>query len=178
MSVRYPIRLLNSNNISDAYPNELLVNFTTGEFTILDSNKNIVKHGKPGTIQISSDGNSILSQTNLTENINIDLYPAISSSIGNRYGICTTAETNNSKTVTISNYKLIVGSYVTIKFNNSVGANSTLNINDTGAKPIYYRQAAITNNIISTNNLVTFIYDGTNYQITSIDIPDGNNIQY
>lgn len=89
--------------------------------------------------------------------------------IGIGYGTCSTAYTTTAKAATLSNYVLTKNGIVAVKFTNAVNANATLNINSKGAKPIYYRGRAILNNIIKAGDIATFVYDGTNYQLISID---------
>ena len=97
-------------------------------------------------------------------------YPSYSqASLGQGYGVCTTAESTLTKTSTISSYSLAVGGVVSIKFTYGVPANSTLNITSKGAKPIFYRGVAITDGIIKAGDTATFIYDGTQYQLISLD---------
>ena len=88
--------------------------------------------------------------------------------IGNGYTTCDTAKTTLAKTAALTNYVLDKG-YVSVKFTYDVPANSTLNINNTGAKSIYYRGTAITDDIICANDIALFCYDGTNYNLISID---------
>ena len=178
MAARNPVRPLDSANSSIAYPKELLINYTNGNFTIIDGSGNSISHNKPGSINISLGNTSILPQSGLDTNISIDLLPYLANTFANRFGICSTEEQVTAKTVILQDYVLIRGSYITIRFTNPVPTGSTLNINNTGAKPIYYRGTSITNDIIGSGDLVTFIYDGTNYQVCSIDYIDGNNLQF
>ena len=90
-------------------------------------------------------------------------------SLGQGYGTCTTAESTLAKACTISSYSLTVGGIVSIKFTNAVPANSTLNIRTRGAKNIFYRGVAITDGIIKAGDTATFIYDGTQYHLISLD---------
>ena len=94
--------------------------------------------------------------------------PSSNPEIGNGYTTCDTAKTTLTKTADLTNYVLDKG-YVSIKFTYDVPANSTLNINNTGAKSIYYRGAAITDDIICANDIALFCYDGTKYNLISID---------
>lgn len=84
-------------------------------------------------------------------------------SLGFGYGICSTGATDTAKVATLAGYALIANGIVSIKFTNSVPANSTLNINSRGAKPIFYRGSAIVAGVINAGDVATFIYDGTNY---------------
>ena len=55
---------------------------------------------------------------------------------------------------------------ITIKFNSAISAaNSTLNITNTGAKPLYLEGTALLPNVILGGMIATIIYDGTNYNI-------------
>ena len=89
--------------------------------------------------------------------------------LGQGYGTCTTAEATTAKVVTLSNYSLTVGGIVSVKFTYAVPASATMNINSRGAKNIFYRGSAITANVIKAGDIATFIYDGTQYHIISID---------
>lgn len=84
-------------------------------------------------------------------------------SLGFGYGISNTAAATAAKTATLSGYTLVVNGIVAVKFTNSVPTNATLNINTMGAKPIFYRGSAIVAGVINAGDVVTFIYDGTNY---------------
>lgn len=76
----------------------------------------------------------------------------------------TAGGTSTALTAGISNFELAAGVYVNIKVS-TVGANATLNVNNTGAKPIYYNGAAINANTLSEDNIYTLIYTGTNWEI-------------
>lgn len=92
--------------------------------------------------------------------------------LGFVYAECSTAESTTAKVVTQENYRLVYGGIVVIKFDNAVPANSTLNINNQGAKNIYYRGSAIKAGIIRAGDLATFIYDGTQYNLIGTDSQD------
>ena len=89
--------------------------------------------------------------------------------LGHGYATCSTAEATTAKVGTLSSYALTVGGITAVKFTYAVPANSTLNINSKGAKNIFYRGAKITANVIKAGDIATFIYDGTQYQLMSID---------
>jgi len=78
------------------------------------------------------------------------------------------SSTSSSITATLSNYQQIEGSIVCVKFTYDVPANSTLNINSTGAVSIKYKGSNITAGIIKAGDLVTFVYH-SGYQILAID---------
>lgn len=89
---------------------------------------------------------------------------------GYGYGVCTIAAATKAKTVAITNYNLITGGIVVVKFDNgNTVANPTLSVNSKAAKNIFYNGAALTNtSLIKAGDIVTFIYDGTQYQIIGI----------
>lgn len=92
-------------------------------------------------------------------------------SLGFGYGTCSTAAGTKAKVGTLSSGVLgSNGSIVAIKFTKSCTvANPTLNINSKGAKNIYWHGAALTDTaLIKAGDIVTFMYDGTQYHIISI----------
>lgn len=95
----------------------------------------------------------------------------------NYYGECSTATATSAKTCTIEDFALEVGAVVAIKFTHAVGENATLNISSTGAKDLYFRGYAIVDGIINNGDVATFIYDGTNYKLISIDNPWKSRIE-
>ena len=88
--------------------------------------------------------------------------------LGQGYATCSTAGATIAKTASLSNYTLTAGGIVSVKFTNDVPADATLNINSKGAKAIYHKGAAITDNIIKAGDTATFIYS-TQYHLISID---------
>lgn len=89
--------------------------------------------------------------------------------VGSGYAICGTAAATAAKTATINGYKLTSGGRVSIRFDNAVPANATLNISDTGAKYIYYHGSKVTGSLIGAGDLVTFVYAGGCYHVAAID---------
>lgn len=85
------------------------------------------------------------------------------------YGVCSTAAATAAKTVTVDNFSLEAGAVVIVKFTNANSvASPTLNVNDTGAKPImrYGTTAASTGTTTSgwiAGAVQLFVYDGTNW---------------
>lgn len=91
------------------------------------------------------------------------------------YGTCDTVAATAAKTVSLSNYSLSTGSRIVVKFTvTNSAANPTLNVNNTGAKPIVYRGKAISAGYLGANRVYEFVYDGTNWNLMG-DI-DTNNI--
>ena len=86
------------------------------------------------------------------------------------YGTCDTAAGTAAKVVTLSantaeNWVLETGSIVTVKFTNTnTAASPTLNVNNTGAKSIYYNNAVYTSSSSYggyAKRSITYQYDGT-----------------
>ena len=90
-------------------------------------------------------------------------------SLGQGYGTQSNSAAATAITASISSYDLTIGGIVSIKFTYDVPASATLNINSNGAKAIYNKGAAITDGIIKGGDIATFIYDGTHYQLLSVD---------
>lgn len=95
--------------------------------------------------------------------------------LGQGYGECDIDE-GAELTVDIDDFILKLGGIVAVKFNHNVQAESTLNISDTGAKAIYCFGAPVVSGFINAGDTVTFIYDGTQYQILAILPATNNNI--
>lgn len=82
------------------------------------------------------------------------------------YGTCDTVASTAAKTVSLSNYSLVTGSRIIVKFTvTNTAANPTLNVNNTGAKPIVYRGSAISAGYLAANRVYEFVYDGTNWNL-------------
>lgn len=82
------------------------------------------------------------------------------------YGTCDTVASTAAKTVSLSNYSLVTGSRIVVKFTvTNTAANPTLNVNNTGAKPIIYRGSAISAGYLAANRVYEFVYDGTNWNL-------------
>ena len=89
----------------------------------------------------------------------------------NFYGTCSTAQGTAAKVVSgtgFTNANLVAGAHVTVKFTYAAVAGATLNVDSTGAKAIYKNNAAVTAAGWPAGSVVTFVYDGTYWQI------DGN----
>lgn len=64
---------------------------------------------------------------------------------------------------------MTAGGIIVVNFTYDVPALSTLNVNNTGAKSIYHKGALLTAGIIKGDDIATFIYDGTEYILMSVD---------
>lgn len=94
------------------------------------------------------------------------------------YAVCSSDAGEQIKSVEVPNFNLTVGATVTVKFayTNTAGSPE-LNVNDTGAKPIYLRNKNIETNALLSYATYTFVYDGNNYNVvTSIDTTVAQNI--
>lgn len=82
------------------------------------------------------------------------------------YGTCSTAAATQAKVVSLTGFNLVTGARAMIKFTVTNTASSpTLNVNDTGAKSIMYRGAAISAGILAAKRVYEFVYDGTNFEL-------------
>ena len=97
------------------------------------------------------------------------------------YGTCSTAAATAAKVVSIAdtNWKLVTGCIIGVKFTNTNSASSvTLNVNSTGAKSIWYNNAAYTSTSSSicgyANRVTYYMYDGTYWVWLNMGSLDGN----
>ena len=89
--------------------------------------------------------------------------------IGLGYGQSSENADIAARTATIASFMLLKNMPVTVRFTTAVNAtNATLNISSTGAKPIYIEGAQMQPGIIKKGDVVTMIYDGTNWNIVEI----------
>lgn len=109
------------------------------------------------------------SSGNLSVNVPWEDTTYTNEKLGQGYATCTTAAATAAKKATLSNYDLVKNGVVAVKFDNAVPANATLNVNSKGAKNIYYKGAAITADVIQAGDIAVFMYDGTQYQLLSVD---------
>ena len=84
------------------------------------------------------------------------------------YGVCETAAATAAKTVDLSGFTLVTGATVFIRFKYANSAsNPTLNVNGTGAKPLYqYGTTAMSTSTSTSWNagaVVALTYDGTGW---------------
>lgn len=125
-----------------------------------------------GNVNNTSDLNKPIStatQTALNGKANSSHTHTIDNITDIAVGTCSTSATTVAKTVTVTNFTLRTGAIALIKFTyaNTV-ANPTMNINSTGAKPIFYNGIAVPTDLINANDLVTMMYDGTNWVINGV----------
>ncbi|MBO7735092.1 MAG: hypothetical protein J6S67_21190 [Methanobrevibacter sp.] len=141
--------------------------------TVLDDDIVIITHASGLTERISgSDLKSVMRSGNAasaTKWVNARNINGLSiDGQDNRvnYGTCSTAAATTSKTCDCAGFALIIGSEITVKFSvTNTATDPTLNVNSTGAKPIYYRGSAITPGLLEENRTYTFRYNGTQYEL-------------
>ena len=82
------------------------------------------------------------------------------------YATCATAAGTAAKAVSLPGFVLGTGSEVTVRFTvTNTAASPTLNVNNTGAKPIQYRNAAISAGALAANRTYRLVYDGSSWEI-------------
>lgn len=82
------------------------------------------------------------------------------------YAVCSTSAATQAKTCTCAGFVLTTGAEITVKFTSTNTQNNpTLNVNSTGAKPIYYRGSSIVAGKLAANHTYTFRYNGAQYEL-------------
>lgn len=115
---------------------------------------------------ITSDGTSAKADQ-LTTTRFINGVPFNGTTNVNNFVSCSTAAATAAKTVTIDGFRLLSGAQVRVKFTNANTASSpTLNVSNTGAKPIYYNglystSFTSTSFPFDADKIYTFTYNGT-----------------
>ena len=123
-------------------------------------------------LQTSVSGNAG-SATKLATSRTIDGVSFNGSANITHYGTCSTAAATAAKVVSLTGFTLATGAKVSVKFTVANTASlPTLNVNNTGAKPIYHMGGAITPRYLMANKIYTFIYDGTNFEL----VGNGNHV--
>ena len=143
---------------------DLGVNATAEELNYVDgvtSNIQTQLNGKASTSTATTSANGLMPSTDKAKLDNTNI----------AYGTCSTAAATANKVVTISgntNWSLKVGSIIIVKFTvPNTASNVKLNVNNTGAKSIWYNNAVYTGNSDTVcgyaNRYTTYMYDGTNW---------------
>ena len=70
---RSPTRLLSSANISLAFPGELLIDPSTGNFIYVTDAMGQVEHKKPGTLTVTQGQNTLLNAADLSGNVSFSI---------------------------------------------------------------------------------------------------------
>ncbi|HIZ84585.1 MAG TPA: hypothetical protein H9668_09245 [Firmicutes bacterium] len=85
-----------------------------------------------------------------------------------RFGVCNTHQSTPDKVVDLEDFTLYTGAIVAVQFvqGNYANGNLTLNINGTGAKPVYLDDNAVYSELpLNWGAVVWFCYDGGGYQV-------------
>ena len=122
-----------------------------------------------GYTYVSSSGVGIIAKAiTLNTARTIDGVSFNGSSNITHYGVCSTAADTAAKTVACTGFTLATGAWIAVRFtvtNTAAVANLTLNVNNTGAKAIKYRNANLPAvGDLSANRTYLFVYDGTYWQ--------------
>ena len=89
--------------------------------------------------------------------------------IGLGFGVSSEAATVQARTATIASFILLKNMPVTVTFQNAINVmGATLNISSKGAKPVFIQGAALQAGVVKAGDVVTLIYDGTNWNIVQI----------
>jgi hypothetical protein len=120
-----------------------------------------------GSVDNTEDSaKSVASAATLTTPRTLDGVSFNGSSAIAHYTSCSTAAATAAKTVALNGFSLVIGAEVTVMFTvTNTAANPTLNVNGTGAKAIYYRNAAISAGYLAANRVYKFVYDGTQWEL-------------
>lgn len=90
--------------------------------------------------------------------------------IGFGFTTCSTAGATAAKVASLSGFVLKEFAHISVLFTNGfTTTDSTLNVNGTGAKPIYFCGSAILPQKIIDNTVVQMVYDSTNWNVISIE---------
>lgn len=134
----------------------------------IDSDISLYLPAESGTLALTSD--TVDAATKLATARTINGMSFNGTAAVNNYGVCSTAAATAAKTVTVgSTFSLVTGAQVTVKFTNENSvASPTLNVNSTGAKPIYRYGTTAASTSASTSGwragaVIHLTYDGTGW---------------
>lgn len=72
-ALRSPVRLLSSANVSLAFPGELLIDPTTGNFIYLNDSMGQVEHKKPGTLTVTQGQSTVVDHVDLSGDVSFSI---------------------------------------------------------------------------------------------------------
>ncbi len=138
----------------------------------------VTAHEKTDTLTLTAGSNITLTPNTANNNITLSVsdtnWPVARNINGmlvqgnadrTNYGTCATAAATAEKSLACTGFSLITGAEITVKFTvTNTAANPTLNVNNTGAKPIYYRGSAIPAGHPAANGTYHFRYNGSQYE--------------
>lgn len=122
-----------------------------------------------GNVDNTADSNKVVASAGkLTTATNLEGISFDGTTGTSYYATCSTAAATAAKEATISGqtFNLVTGARVIVKFTYANSAtSSTLDVNGTGAKPIYYNGAAIGKSVTDANGTYEFVYNGTQWEL-------------
>ena len=119
------------------------------------------------TVEVKVDSEGFLYVPNKLETARLidGVYFDGSSNI-HHYGTCGTTGATAAKTVSITNFSLVTGAKVMVRFTYANTATSpTLNVNSTGAKSIRYKNASVPTGYIMAGTVLELVYSGSYWYI-------------
>ena len=141
--------------------------------------------GYSPTVAVSTiPGGHRLTITDVNGSRTVDVMDGEDAPGGSYYGTCSAVDSGTGGcTVVCSGFELSTGQIIAVAFSVDVPQYSSMNINNTGMKLITFESRPIQTGVIMGGNVVLFVYDGTNYQILSIDRASdasggGNSVPY
>ena len=91
------------------------------------------------------------------------------------YGLCSTDIYTAAKAVTIPNFLLLENGIINVLFTTPINTeHSTLNVSNSGAKPIHILGGELPAGVIKAETYATLVYDGTNWNIVNLFCPDAS----
>ena len=85
------------------------------------------------------------------------------------YATCYTSASTAAKTAGLSGFSLVTGARVCVCFNyGNTAANPTLNVNNTGAKAIYYKNRNIPAELIASYTVLELVYTGSYWYVIGV----------
>lgn len=174
----YP-RALSATEVKSMYMLSEDVVLTRVTADVIGANAVNAIHLNAGSVTANAVGTNeiITNVANISQavvnNLNVSgnaTFTALSNKVTANYGTCSTAAATVAKVVTLSNFVLYTGAQISVKFTYAnTAANPTLNVNSTGAKAIYAKNAAIAGNYNwVANDVVSFTYNGSQWVATSV----------
>lgn len=154
---------------------------TGGATTITSSNltaSRVLVSNSSGKVAVSSITSAQLGYLNgVTSSIQTQLNTIKANCIYR--GVCSTSAGTAAKTVSVDgNFTLTAGVFVAIRFEQmNAASNPTLNVNNTGAKAIFYRGAAwkTSQDPARQYDTILMTYDGTQWMISALLEPNKVN---
>lgn len=154
---------------------------TGGATTITSSNltaSRVLVSNSSGKVAVSSITSTQLGYLNgVTSSIQTQLNTIKANCIYR--GVCSTSAGTAAKTVSVDdNFTLTAGVFVAIRFEQmNAASNPTLNVNNTGAKAIFYRGAAwkTSQDPARQYDTILMTYDGTQWMISALLEPNKVN---